>query len=53
MFAEKEEGIGSDSVGRHTGVRVMPVQPSGGGHGRAQGIVVFHLQCGDQFGWMA
>ena len=50
MIAEKkEEGSCSKRVGRHGGVRVMPVER----HGREQGAVEFHSQCGEQFGWMA
>ena len=37
-------------VGRHAGVRVMPVVR---GHGREQGGVKLHFQCGAHFGWIA
>ena len=52
-FAGKEEGSGATRVGRHAGVRVVSVERNGRGHGREQGGVDFHSQCGEQFGWMA
>ena len=53
VVAENEEGSGAKRVGRHAGVRTMPVGRQGRGHGREQGGVELHSQSGEQFDWMA
>ena len=49
--AEREEGSGAKRVGKDAGVRVVPVERRGRGHGREQGLV--DSLRGEQDGWMA
>ena len=51
-FAEKQEYQYAERVGRHAGVRVVSAERDGRGHGREQGGVDFHSQCGEWFGWL-
>ena len=47
-----EEVSGAEQTRRHAGVRVVPAERHGRGHGREQGGAELHSKCGEQFCWV-